>query len=409
MKLSVAFASAIEALTANVLRSFLTMLGIIIGVASVMIMMAMGAGAKAQIEAQISALGASTLTVRPGATRRGGVSQGAGASTPFTEADMEVIRRLPFVQAIDGQINSGVTAVSGQTNWSTQLIGTNPGYFEVQSLDVIEGRVFTEREARSGAAVAVLGQSVVKELFDGINPLGQRFRVNSVPVTVIGVLEGRGQSSFGQDRDDIVILPLTTARNRIIGAHPTTSKHVSRVEVMVANGYDMAVAQSDLEDFLRERRRIKPGASDNFRVYIIADFIRARSETQQTMGILLAFMAGVALFVGGVGVMNIMLVSVTERTREIGLRMALGARSTDIMAQFLTEALVLCGTGGLIGVALGFAGAWIAAKTGDWSMSLNVQITLMSFGAAAAVGIFFGYFPARRAARLNPIDALRYE
>lgn len=409
MKFSVALASAIEALFANLLRSFLTMLGIIIGVASVMTMMAMGEGAKARIDEQISALGASTLTLRPGARRRGGRSLGAGAATPFTESDITAIAALPFVRAVSGQLNSSVTAVSGQTNWSTSLTGTDDAYFEIHDWTPTEGRVFTAREVRAGSAVAVIGKSIVKNLFDGMDPLGQRVRVNNVPVTVIGVLEEKGQSSFGSDRDDVVIIPLTTARNRIIGADRTTPKNVSRIEVMVADGYDLKQAQNDLGEFMRDRRRIKAGADDDFMVFNIADFVRARSATQATMGVLLAFMAAVALFVGGVGVMNIMLVSVTERTREIGLRMALGARGSDIMVQFLAEATVLCGTGGLIGVALGFIGSWVAAKTGGWEMSISPEITLISLGAAVAVGLFFGYFPARRAARLNPIDALRYE
>jgi putative ABC transport system permease protein len=409
MKLSVAIASAIEALFANLLRSFLTMLGIIIGVASVMTMMAMGEGAKARIDEQISALGASTLTLRPGARRRGGRSLGAGAATPFTEADVAALSTLPYAQAVSGQLSKAVTAVSGQTNWSTSLTGTDASYFEIHDWPTTQGRVFNAREVRAGAAVTVIGKSIVENLFDGTDPIGQRIRINNVPVRVIGVLEEKGQSSFGSDRDDVLFMPLSTARNRIIGAHPTTPKNISRIELMVADGYDLKQTQDEVVEFMRERRRIKAGGDDDFMVFNIADFVRARSATQETMGVLLAFMAAVALFVGGVGVMNIMLVSVTERTREIGLRMALGARGSDIMVQFLAEALVLCGTGGLIGVVLGFVGSWVAAKTGDWEMSISPQITLVSLGAAVAVGLFFGYFPARRAARLNPIDALRYE
>jgi putative ABC transport system permease protein len=409
MKFSVAIASAIEALFANLLRSFLTMLGIIIGVASVMTMMAMGEGAKARIDEQISALGASTLTLRPGARRRGGRSLGAGAATPFTEADVAALSALPYAQAVSGQLSKAVTAVSGQTNWSSSLTGTDASYFEIHDWPTTQGRVFNAREVRAGAAVTVIGKSIVENLFDGTDPIGQRIRINNVPVRVIGVLEEKGQSSFGSDRDDVLFMPLSTARNRIIGAHPTTPKNISRIELMVADGFDLKQTQDEVVEFMRERRRIKAGGDDDFMVFNIADFVRARSATQETMGVLLAFMAAVALFVGGVGVMNIMLVSVTERTREIGLRMALGARGSDIMVQFLAEALVLCGAGGLIGVVLGFGGSWVAAQTGDWEMSISPQITLVSLGAAVAVGLFFGYFPARRAARLNPIDALRYE
>ncbi len=409
MKFSVALASAVEALFANLLRSFLTMLGIIIGVASVMTMMAMGDGAKQRIDEQISALGASTLTLRPGSMRRGGRSLGAGAAKPFTESDIKVLSSLPYAHAVSGQLSTSVTAVSGQTNWSTSLTGTDDAYFEIHAWPAVEGRLFTPREVRTGAAVAVIGKSIVENLFDGTDPVGQRLRVNNVPVTVIGILEEKGQSSFGSDRDDVIFIPLTTARNRVIGAHRTTPKNVSRIEVMVADDYDLKQAQDELGEFMRERRGIKAGGNDDFMVFNIADFVRARSAAQETLGMFLTIMAGVALFVGGVGVMNIMLVSVTERTREIGLRMALGARGSDIMIQFLTEATVLCGVGGLIGIILGYAGSLIAAKAGDWTFSMSPQITLISLGASVIVGLFFGYFPARRAARLNPIDALRYE
>ncbi len=409
MKFSVALGSALEALFANALRSFLTMLGIIIGVASVMAMMSISQGAKALIDQQISALGANTLTLRPGARRRYGVSSGAGTSAPFSEADVAALKTLPFVRAVSGQLNAGVTAVSGQTNWSTQMTGTDTAYFEIHDWKPVEGRLFSPHDVRVGAAVAVIGQTVVKNLFDGTSPLGQRIRINNVPVKVIGVLQEKGQSSFGSDRDDIVLIPISTARNRIVGAHPTTPKNVARIEVMVADGEDMKQAQGAVMDFMRARRHIRAGADDDFMLFNIADFIRARAATQATMGLLLAFTAAVSLFVGGVGVMNIMLVSVTERTREIGLRMALGARGSDILVQFLTEALVLCSVGGLIGILIGFAIALLAARTGHWPVSISPQIILLALGSAAAVGLFFGYFPARRAARLNPIEALRYE
>lgn len=409
MKFGVALSSALESLAANPLRSFLTMLGIMIGVASVMAMMSISKGAAKQVDAQISSLGASILTVRPGASRRGGRSSGANSAPPLNDKLVETLRNEPYVNAIASRNNGSATVVSGEDNWTTQIYGTNTDYFIAQTWGVSEGELFTEKDVRSGAAVAVIGQTIADTLFEGTNPIGQSLRANNVPLRILGILEKKGQSSFGSDRDDIVIIPISTSRNRILGAHPTTPKHVDRVEVSVAKGYDMAETQTLLEDKMRELRRIKPGASDNFRVYNVADFIRARSSTQATMGILLAFTAAVSLIVGGVGVMNIMLVSVTERTREIGLRMAVGARKSDILGQFLIEAIVLCMIGGLIGSLLGVGAAQLAANLGDFPVSITPGIAFIALGAAAFIGVFFGYFPARNAARLNPIDALRSE
>lgn len=409
MKLGVAVSSALEALRANPLRSFLTMLGIIIGVASVMAMMAVSQGAAERVDEQISALGASNLTIRPGANRRGGRSSGANSSPPFTERDLEALRSEPYANAVAGRNGGSVTLVSGEENWVSQAYGTNTDYFISQAWDLVSGEIFTEKDVRSGTAVAVIGKTIADTLFEGTNPIGQSIRANNVPLKIIGILEEKGQSSFGSDRDDLIIIPLSTARNRVLGAHPTTPKHVDRIELSVANGYDMATVQTQLEDKMREIRRIKPGDNDNFRVYNVADFIRARSSTQATMGILLAFTAAVSLIVGGVGVMNIMLVSVTERTREIGLRMAVGARKSDILGQFLIEAIALCLIGGIIGSVLGVGAAQMASKIGEFPVTISPQIALIAIGAAALIGIFFGFFPARSAAQLNPIDALRSE
>jgi putative ABC transport system permease protein len=331
MKVGVALKSAVEALVSNPLRSFLTMLGIMIGVASVMAMMAISEGAAKQVDLQIAQLGASNLTIYPGSSRRGPRSGGASSDQPFTEADVALIRQEPFVTAVAARNSGSVAVISGEDNWSTSLSGTNTDYFVTQSLKTREGRLFNEREASSGAAVAVIGKTVADNLFEGTNPVGQTIRANNVPLEVIGVLVTRGQSSGpGGDRDDIVIVPLSTARNRILGGSPTVARNVSGMEVAITEGYDMARAQEQLETRMREIRRIAPGGTDDFRVFNIADFVRARSSTQATFGVLLAFTAAVSLIVGGVGVMNIMLVSVTERTREIGLRMAIGARGIDI-------------------------------------------------------------------------------
>jgi len=308
MKFGVAISSALEALIANPLRSFLTMLGIMIGVASVMAMMAISEGAARQVDEQISALGASNLTLRPGASRRGGRSSGANSAPPFTDKTVQALRQEPYITAVSARNNGGVTVISGNDNWSTQLFGTNTDYFVTQAWKLTSGEFFSERNLSQGAAVAVIGATIADTLFDGTNPLGQNIRANNVPLRIIGVLEKKGQSGFGGDRDDVVIVPITTARNRILGAHRTTPKHVNSIEVGVADGYDMADAQTRLENRLREIRKIKPTGTDNFRVFNVADFVRARSSTQATMGLLLAFTAAVSLIVGGVGVMNIMLV-----------------------------------------------------------------------------------------------------
>lgn len=409
MKVGVAFRSAVEALRANPMRSFLTMLGIMIGVASVMAMMAISEGAARQVDAQISSLGANNLTVRPGADRRGGRSSGAGSAAPFTDSTIQALRSEPYALAVTARINGNGTVVAGESNWTTSIYGVNADYFISQDWEAAEGRILEDIDNNSGGTVVVIGKTIADTLFEGSSALGQRIRVNNVPLTVVGVLEEKGQSNFGSDRDDVVIIPIVTARNRVLGGHSTTPNYVSSIELSVTPGYDMTRAQDELEDSLRTIRRIRPGAEDDFRVYNIADFIRARSSTQATFGILLAFTAAVSLIVGGVGVMNIMLVSVTERTREIGLRMAIGARGEDILGQFLFEAIGLCLLGGIIGSGLGIGAAELASKLGDFPVNISPFIAMVSIGASVIVGLFFGFFPARRAARLNPIEALRHD
>ena len=308
MKFGVALTSALEALKGNPLRSFLTMLGIMIGVASVMAMMAISDGAAKQVDAQISSLGANNLTVRPGANRRSGRSSGAGGATPFTDSTIKDLRNEPYALAVSARINGSGTVVAGDVNWSTSISGVNADYFISQAWGAAEGRILDDADVSTGQEVAVIGKTIADTLFEGSSSIGQRIRVNNVPLTVIGVLDSKGQSNFGSDRDDVIIIPIVTARNRVLGGHPTTPNYVSSIEVSVVPGFDMAEAQDELEQRLRTIRRIRPGKTDDFRVFNIADFIRARSSTQATFGVLLAFTAAVSLIVGGVGVMNIMLV-----------------------------------------------------------------------------------------------------
>jgi putative ABC transport system permease protein len=412
MRFGVATASAVEALVSNPMRSLLTMLGIIIGVASVMVMMSIGEGARAQIDAQISSIGTNVLTLQPGGIRRGGRQMGMGGARPFSESDVTAVADLPFVDAATGVLNGSVTAVSEAANWVTNIQGGNADFFKVNNWHAAEGREFTAQESQSGSAVVILGPTVVKNLFPNAEPseaIGQRVRINSVPVEIIGILESKGQAAGGQDRDDTIIAPITMVRNRITGGNRWVARHVQRIQFLVRDGFDIAQAQDETSSLMRERRRIQAGQDDNFTVINFADIIKQRAATTNTMSMLLAFTAAVTLIVGGVGVMNIMLVAVTERTREIGLRMAIGARGGDILIQFLVEAVALCTTGGVIGLVIGWVGAFAFAKVGGWPMSVSPIIIGTALGAAASVGVIFGFFPARRAAQLDPIQALRHD
>lgn len=411
MKVGLAATSATEALFSNPMRSLLTMLGIIIGVASVMVMMSIGEGAKAQIDAQISSVGTNVLSLQPGNMNRGGRNQGGGSGRPFNESDVSAISQLPFVEAVTGTLSGQANAVSEESNWTTSIQGADAAYFEVNNWRAVEGREFTAQEVQGGTAVALLGKTAATNLFPRGDAVGQRMRVNGVPIEVIGILETKGQSGggMGRDRDDLILAPLSLVRNRITGGNRWVSRHVSNMQVLVQDGYDVMEAQDELATVMRERRRVEPGAQDNFMVVNFADMIKQRAAATETMSMLLAFTAAVSLIVGGVGVMNIMLVSVTERTREIGLRMAIGARGADILLQFLVEAVVLCTLGGLIGMAIGWIGVYAYAQIASAPMLVSPVIVATALGAAASVGLIFGFFPARRAAQLDPIQALRHD
>jgi putative ABC transport system permease protein len=401
---------AITALKVNALRSFLAMLGVIIGVASVIVMVSVASGASQAIEARINALGTNLLIVSPGSFTSGGRRAGEGTALALSEGDLKMIRaRVPGVAAAAGVISGSAPLVFGASNWTTQVNGVNEEFLEVRDWALTEGRNFSEAELRSGAKVTILGATAARELFGTAGGFGERIRIMNVPFTVIGVLAVKGQSGWGTDQDDTALVPITTARGRLFGAEQTVPDNLRQILVEVASAEEMADAQAEIETILRERRRVRSGAPDDFRVRDMADFIRTRTETQSILSLLLGATAAISLVVGGIGIMNIMLVSVTERTREIGLRMAVGARRRDILSQFLIEAVTLCVLGGLIGLLIGGGAALAMSVWGNWPIALSPTLVLIALAAAGLVGVFFGYYPARRAAEMNPIDALRYE
>ena len=405
-----AFKVAIAALRLNALRSFLAMLGVIIGVASVIVMVSVASGAGQAIEDRIKALGTNLLVIQPGSYTSGGRRAGEGTALALSESDLAVIRdKIPGVAAATGVVSGSAPIVFGNTNWTTSIDGVGDDFLEVRDWALTEGRNFTEAEIRSGAKVVILGATTSRELFGEAPAIGVQLRIMAVPFTVIGLLSVKGQSGWGSDQDDTALVPITTARRRLFGAEQTVPDNLRQIMVEIASAEEMGEAQAEIETLLRERRRVRAGAPDDFRVRDMADFIRTRTETQSILSLLLGATAAISLVVGGIGIMNIMLVSVTERTREIGLRMAVGARRRDILSQFLIEAVTLCILGGLIGLTIGGGAALAMSVWGDWPIALSPSLVLIALASAGLVGVFFGYYPARRASLMNPIDALRYE
>ena len=389
----------------NKMRTLLTMLGIIIGVGAVIVMVAIGAGAQGQIERQIQNLGTNMLVVTPGSTAEGGVSLGAQSVTSLTVEDAEALEAQSFLlAAVSPVIQSFTQAVGGTGNWRSSLLGVDSDYQIIRDWDVIQGAFFDEEDVRSIRKKVVLGYTVAENLFPNGDAVGQQLRLREVPMTVIGVLEPKGQTAEGTDQDDVILAPYTTVQNRLAGR-----QFVSQLLTSTYSPEDIPGAQIEIQQILRDTHGLSGNAPDDFTVRDQSELAEAAKSTTQIMTLLLAAIASISLLVGGIGIMNIMLVSVTERTREIGLRLALGAHDSDVMVQFLVESVVMSLAGGLTGVAIGYAGSRAIASATGWSTVVSLPTVLLALGFAGAVGIFFGLYPAQRAAALDPIEALRYE
>ncbi|MBI1965741.1 MAG: ABC transporter permease [Betaproteobacteria bacterium] len=401
---------ALRALRVNKLRSALTMLGIIIGVAAVITMIAVGTGARARVEDQIKTLGSNLIIILSGSVTAGGARLGAGSQPSITEEDAYAIQReIPMVQAAAPALRGGGQVVAANNNWSTVFYGVTPEYFEARQWTIATGKAFEPLEVQGAAKVAVIGETVARSLFGDADPVGQVVRVRKVPLTVIGTLERKGQSLIGQDQDDVILMPISTARNRVLGYSQAKRRNVSNISVKVREDADMKEAEEEIRNLLRQRHRLQAGQDDDFILRNLSEVLQAREQSSRVLALLLAAIASVSLLVGGIGIMNIMLVSVTERTREIGLRMAVGARAHDILVQFLVEAITLALIGGLLGIMLGVVGSYSIGHFAGWRIELRPESIALAVGSAGAIGVFFGFYPARKASRLLPIEALRYE
>ena len=396
---------ALKALNNNKLRCFLTMLGIIIGVASVITMLAIGQGSKNSIKAQISEMGSNMIMIHPGNMQRGGVRQSADDMQTLEVADYEALKELAGVAAVSPSVNSGGQLVNGNNNYPSSIYGVTPEYLDIRKFKVKDGAMFTDHDIKSAAKVCILGKTVVDNLFpNGDDPVGRVIRFGKIPLTVIGVLESKGTNSMGQDQDDVVIAPYTTVMKRILA--------IDYIQGIFASAADENQTDETIEsitEVLRTRHKIKDDADNDFEIRSQQELSEMMNSTSDMMTVLLACIAGISLLVGGIGIMNIMYVSVTERTREIGLRMSIGARGIDILSQFLIEAVIISVSGGIIGILLGVITSWMVNVIAHWPVYIQLYSVILSFAVCTVTGVFFGWYPAKKAASLDPIEAIRYE
>ncbi len=399
---------SLRALRVNKMRSALTMLGIIIGVAAVITMIAVGKGTSEKLSQQISTVGSNMIIILPGSTTAGGIRGGFGSQMTLTRADAEAIEReCSAVYVVAPVLNGVAQIVYSNQNWSTSVYGTTEGMLEVRDWPLFSGRNFNEQDIRNSTKVCILGQTVVDKLFGGMDPLNQTVRIKKVPFSVIGVLDSKGQSVIGQDQDDVIFIPLTTAQKRIFGT--TLPGMVRTIAVKARSADDLTRAEEQITQLLRQRHRIGPNQEDDFSVRNLTQMLDLAQQASKAMALLLAAIASISLLVGGIGIMNIMLVSVTERTREIGIRMAVGAKTWDIRLQFIIEAITLSLIGGMIGIVLGIIASKLLSSFANLTTVISPFAVILSVGFSGLVGIFFGFYPAYKASLLNPIDALRYE
>jgi len=399
---------ALRALRTNKMRSFLTMLGIIIGIAAVIAMMAVGNGASYVISQQIASIGSNIILVVPGSTTSGGLRTGSGGAQTLSSDDARAImNECPSVAYAAGTVRTSGQIVSGNMNWSSVVMGGTPELFEIREWPVVSGRPISQDDENGAIKVCLLGQTVAENLFGSADPVGSIIRIKKIPFTVIGILDRKGQSPQGQDQDDAVFVPLRTAQRNLVRSQ--RSGIVSAIIVKAKSEELINTAEAEITSLLKQRHRISNGKEPDFSTRNLSEILAVAEKSSKAMSLLLGAVASISLIVGGIGIMNIMLVSVTERTREIGIRMAIGAKKNDILLQFMTEAVLLTMLGGLIGIALGAGGATVVSRMLDWPTMISIQSITIAFVFSGAVGIFFGFYPAKKAAGLNPIDALRYE
>lgn len=408
-KLAASMKIALRALRVNKMRSALTMLGIIIGVAAVIAMVAVGSGAQERIKEQIVSIGSNLIVVLSGSITSSGIRMGTGNAQTLTEEDARaIIRECDAAALAAPSVRGGVQTVYGNNNWGTQVLGTTPDYLEIRDIEIDKGQPFTSSDVELASKVALLGKTVIDNLFNGENPVGQIVRIKTVPFTVVGTLVPKGQSPTGQDQDDVILMPISTAKKKVIGTSQANYAAVGSIFVQAREGRGDDV-QQQMKELLRQRHHLQANEDDDFTIRNMEEVFKAQETSAQVMSMLLAAIASVSLIVGGIGIMNIMLVSVSERTREIGLRQAVGAKTRDILSQFLVEAVTLSLAGGVIGIVLGLAVSALISYFAGWSTVLSAGAIVVAFLFSAVVGVSFGFYPARKAAYMDPIEALRYE